>query len=308
VHIRSLLVLVALGVACAFDSGGEADTEAATSGTSDPTSSSTDATTVSTTATTAMTSDDTDATTATTVSTTMTSDDTDATTTAPSTTDATESADDSSTGSPGACAVDNGGCDPDATCADESGSVKCECNPGFVGPGTACATTPVLPTLRANLPCVGGDCFGAATCTTAATADASVVMTGDADVVYGVTIDLNGVLEHKEYDGGDCDGQWCIGGDPDPSPWNAVTIVVSDPPAEYHPNNGAGGVYEVFPVDEQRVIAIAGGATVSIEIDGDGTCSIDNGQGIVIPGVRPDPDPFNGQFLQIDLVDATIAG
>ena len=90
--------------------------------------------------------------------------------------------------------------------------------------------------------------------------------------------------------------------------WNEVTIIVSDPPGEYHPNAGEGGVFEVFAVDEERTVAIAAGATITIEIDGNGACSIENVDEIVIPGVPPAPEPFDGQFLQLDLVGATIAG
>lgn len=307
--MRASSFLLLFGVACAFDSSGQSGTDGdSTSSSGDTASTSTSPTTTATTATTAMTSDDTDATTSMTSTVTATTDP-DSSGTSPATTDdpTTETTDDTEATGPSPCDVDNGGCDPDATCGDIEGSIKCSCNPGFVGPGTVCATTPVMPTLRANLPCTGGDCAGATTCTTAGSVDEGVVMAGEDGVTYGVQLAVKGVLEHQEYDG-ECDGQWCIGGDPAPNPWNEVTIVVSDPPGEYHPNFGDAGVYEVFAVDEQRTIAIAAGATITIEIDGNGTCSIENFTAIVIPDVPPDPQAFDGQFLQLDLVGATIAG
>lgn len=304
-HARFLPLLLA---ACSFDPSGQGGTgDETTSSSGEASSSSTNTTTSTTTVTTAMTSDDTDSTTSMTSSMTATTDP-DSSGTSPATTDdpTTDTTDDSVTTGASSCDADNGGCDPDATCDDSTGSIKCACNPGFVGPGTVCAATPVMPTLRADLPCTGGDCAGAATCTTAGSVDESVVMAGEDGVVYGVQLAVRGVLEHQEYDG-DCDGQWCIGGDPAPNPWNAVTIVVSDPPGEYHPNFGDAGVFEVFAVDEERTVAIAAGASITIEIDGNGTCSIENGTAIVIPGVPPDPQAFDGQFLQLDLVGATIA-
>ncbi len=307
---RALLLTLAVG--CAFDSSGQGSgSDETTSSAGETSSSATTATTDATTATTAMTSGDTDTTTSmtSTMSTTMSTTDPDSSGTDPSTTEdpTTETTEDTATTGASACDVDNGGCDPNATCAEIDGSIKCTCDVGFVGPGTLCAATPVMPTLRAEMPCTGGECAGGSTCFTDNDIDESVVMNGDPGVTYGVLLAVRGVLEHQEYDG-QCDGQWCVGGNAPLNPWNEVTITISDPPAEYHPNNGAAGVFEVFAIDEERTVAITAGATITITIDGNGSCSIDNSQAIVIPGVPPDPQPFDGQFLQLDLLDATIAG
>ncbi len=37
-----------------------------------------------------------------------------------------------------ACAVNNGGCDANATCSESGGAVQCQCRPGFVGDGIIC--------------------------------------------------------------------------------------------------------------------------------------------------------------------------
>lgn len=39
----------------------------------------------------------------------------------------------------GACAIDNGGCSPDADCIDMAGTALCACKPGFTGDGLTCA-------------------------------------------------------------------------------------------------------------------------------------------------------------------------
>lgn len=297
--MRSVLPFaLVVGLGCRFDSSGLA-VESSTGTTSSESGSTTTNSTVAPTSTAADTIGD-------------ASDESAPTTTTNGTdTSAGTSADSGSTGSTGsgpACTVDDGGCDPDATCDNGEPAAQCTCNPGFVGDGSVCATTPVLPTLRAELPCTGIQCFGGSTCYTDGEVDAAVVLAGELGVTYEVTLAVRGVLEQKEYPGGRCDGLWCVGGEPDGGPWNAVTIAVSDPPAEYHPNAGMAGLYEVFAIDYERTIPIAAGATITVTIDGYGTCSINNDQGLGIPGVPPDPEIFDGQFLQVDLVDATLPG
>lgn len=46
---------------------------------------------------------------------------------------------------PFGCAVDNGGCHPDAVCSAAHGTVICTCRPGFVGDGERCDPAPDLP-------------------------------------------------------------------------------------------------------------------------------------------------------------------
>ena len=37
-----------------------------------------------------------------------------------------------------ACASNNGGCSPSATCTDTHGTITCKCKPGFKGNGLTC--------------------------------------------------------------------------------------------------------------------------------------------------------------------------
>lgn len=59
------------------------------------------------------------------------------------------------------CSVNNGGCDPNATCASASGSVTCTCKPGFDGDGGTCADVDECETDN-------GGCSPEATCTNTA--------------------------------------------------------------------------------------------------------------------------------------------
>jgi hypothetical protein len=54
------------------------------------------------------------------------------------------------------CKTNNGGCDPNASCTDNSGTAACACNTGYTGDGTTCTLDPCLTN--------NGDCDPNATC------------------------------------------------------------------------------------------------------------------------------------------------
>jgi hypothetical protein len=206
------------------------------------------------------------------------------------------------------CAVDNGGCAAEATCTADGDAVTCACNPGFVGDGLVCATAPSFETLRVNLGCdAHDDCGGPVTCTTAALVQADAPLGGDPDVAYEVTLRIRGVVEVTTYDDGDCDGFWCVGGTGVGAPWNEVTLRVDAPLADYHPNAGEAGTLSLFALDEERTVTMMGGAELTLRMDGNGTCTIANDDDVVVPDIPPAPQAFDGQFVQIDLVSATVA-
>lgn len=54
----------------------------------------------------------------------------------------------------GVCAINNGGCSPDALCMDIGGVAACQCMPGFTGTGQACAACTVCDVTQfATVPC-----------------------------------------------------------------------------------------------------------------------------------------------------------
>lgn len=122
-----------------------------------------------------------------------------------------------------------------------------------------------------------------------------------------MTLRIRGVVEPTTYANGRCDGAWCVGGTAIGAPWNEFTLESEDPVIRYHLNQGEAGSLELFVIDEMRTITVPGGTTLSLRIDGNGTCSVNNDQELVVPNVEPAPSPFDGQFVQVDLVSAAIA-
>jgi hypothetical protein len=206
-----------------------------------------------------------------------------------------------STGAGDPCAVDNGGCDDDATCSiDDHGEVVCTCHEGFEGDGSECTVVPALEMLRWELPC--GVDLGL-TCSADMNAMDSAVLVGEPGVIYAVELRIRGVLEQKAYSGGMDDGFWYEGGDPVfDAGWNATSLVISDPPQVFRYNNGPSSVWECVLVDVTRTVYVTAGATVSISVDTGNAIIVDNDSGVVVPDVDPAPEAFDGQFAQVDIV------
>jgi hypothetical protein len=209
-----------------------------------------------------------------------------------------------SSGPPDPCAVDNGGCDEDATCSiDDDGEIECECPDGFDDDGEECTVVPALEVLRWELPCT--DDLGA-TCTAATTASDSAVLVGETGVLYDVELRVRGVLEQKAYVGGVDDGLWYQGGDPLPDAgWNSTELAISDPAQIYRYNNGPSSVWECVEVDITRSVKVLAGATITISVANDNGIIITNDTEIVVPDVDPAPGAFDGQFAQLEAVSIT---
>lgn len=129
---------------------------------------------------------------------------------------------------------------------------------------------------------------------------------GVAGVTYLVTVRVRGVVEQNSYLGGTADGYFYVGGAEDNPGWNVYRLDVSAPAQHYFFNAGSSGILHCFAVDYQRVISIEGGADLTLladAMDGVQVRNIDSGgTPIVVPNIPPDPQPFDGQFLQFDVV------
>lgn len=230
------------------------------------------------------------------------------TTTSATTVEATGSdGPDATTTGADACAVDNGGCDPNAECVDIGGQVECACKPGWEGDGLACASNASLETLRIENPCVGTTTTCNTTaCTSAAPMKDTKTFEGTPGVVYAATLRIRGVVEEKSYSGGVATGHWYEGGTPEGDPWNVYWLEMGG--TDHHLNAGDSWNLVCVGLDYQHTINVEGGTTLSLSsADPDG-CQIRNrnsfGQPIFVPGIPPAPGTFDGQFLQIDLVSA----
>lgn len=214
------------------------------------------------------------------------------------TTDAT------TTGVEGPCA--EAMCAAEASCDDGSGVAVCTCNDGFFGDGQTC-TALELPVLRVELPCLAGGC-GDPGCQMQETAAAAATLVGDPTVVYDVTLRFRGVVEQNEYVGPGQDGFFHPNAAPPAPGWNEFRLQVPEPAGTYYLNSGATGVLQCFELDMQHTIAVRGGEELALSANnGFDSCGVLNmdaqGQPVVVPGIPPAPSAFDGQFIQIDVVD-----
>ena len=126
---------------------------------------------------------------------------------------------------------------------------------------------------------------------------------GKRGVLYQVTLHVRGVVEPKNFIGGDVQFEhFQTGGEPVKNDYNFYSIAVSDPAATYTVNRNAEKVgHYTFPIDYHVTIPIRGGATVTMGAYDSNDVAIANHQRHVVAGLPPAPQPFDGQFFAIDV-------
>jgi hypothetical protein len=125
---------------------------------------------------------------------------------------------------------------------------------------------------------------------------------------YQVTLRFRGVVEPMMYKDGKMDGDYFyIGGEPNNGTYNIYKISVSSPPAHYFLNRQDKVGHRIFKIDYTKTIEIDGEATVTFFGDGQNGRLISNFEKLVVPEVPPAPKPFNGQFVQVNVVDVVEA-
>jgi hypothetical protein len=210
------------------------------------------------------------------------------------------------------CAVNDGGCDVNATCTSSAGNALCACNAGYVGDGRSCLDVAgSLSGLRWELPCTGPP-SGNNVCATIPPVETSTVLGGLPGIDYDVTLRFRGVIEEKTYSGGTNDGAYFqIGGTFDPSGFNVYEFEVSDPSEHYYVNRGSSDIYYCFGIDYSATVRVQSGATVTLRANAYDGAEIANedsaGVPIVIPDIPPAPSPYDGQFVQMDVVSIRLA-
>src|SRR3954463_10243162 len=121
---------------------------------------------------------------------------------------------------------------------------------------------------------------------------------------YQVTLRFRGVVEPMMYKDGKQVGEYFyVGGEPNNATYNIYEIRVSSPESHYYLNRQDKVGHQIFTVDYTQTIEIDGGATVTFHGDGQNGRLITNFKKLVVPGIPPAPQPFNGQFIQVDVVD-----
>jgi hypothetical protein len=125
---------------------------------------------------------------------------------------------------------------------------------------------------------------------------------------YKVTLRFRGVVEPMMYKGGKMDGDYFyIGGEPNNNTYNIYKLTISAPASHYFLNRQDKVGHKIFTIDYTKTIEIDGGATVTFLGDGQNGRLVSNFAKLVVPDVAPAPKVFNGQFVQVNVVDVVEA-
>jgi hypothetical protein len=126
---------------------------------------------------------------------------------------------------------------------------------------------------------------------------------------YKVTLRFRGVVEPMMYKGGKMDGDYFyVGGEPNNATYNIYKISVSSPEQHYFLNRQDAVGHRIFTIDYTKTIEIDGGAKVTFFGDGQNGRLISNFDKLTVKDVSPEiKQPFNGQFVQMDVVEVKVA-
>ncbi len=180
---------------------------------------------------------------------------------------------------------------------------------GGSGGASLATTMSVLDGLRVELPCgphLSNPTWGCPT----TSSSSIVVVGGDAGTTYQVTLRVRGVVEQNGYFNGAQDGYFYTAGVASNAGWNEARLDVSAPMQHFFLNAGATDIPYCFGVDYAVTIPIQGGATVRLVNDGkDGAQVInidDQGNPISLGTIAGFTQPYDGQWLQLDVVNVTL--
>jgi hypothetical protein len=127
---------------------------------------------------------------------------------------------------------------------------------------------------------------------------------GESGKRYKVTLRVRGVVEPMMYkDGQQVGERFYIGGAPNNATYNIYKLTVSSPAAHFFFNRDDKVGHRIFTIDYTATIEIDGGATLTFHGDGQNGHMITNFAKLVVPGIPPAPKPFNGQFIQLNVID-----
>ncbi len=152
----------------------------------------------------------------------------------------------------------------------------------------------------------------------------STTLAGTPGQTYAVTLHFRGVAEMRTYVEDDAGapqntgamgvanaqffvsgGGWLADG------FNVYELDVSDPPGVYFVNSGVSHLENVWWLDNTATIAIKAGATVTLTANSLDSFEVANVNGmdggpVLVPGVPPYPQAYDGQFIQMDVVSVEV--
>ena len=169
-----------------------------------------------------------------------------------------------------------------------------------------CEVAAQLDGLRWALPCTGPT-ERDDVCQTLPGLDQTTRLEGAPGTRYDVTVRFRGVVETKAYPGGIGDGLVSFGGRPSDTAWNLYELRIGSPARRIFLNAGPDRAYACVPLDATLTIPIDVGSTVRLLARAYDDRQIPNrdasGRPIVVSGVPPAPAPFDGQFIQMDVLE-----
>jgi len=201
--------------------------------------------------------------------------------------------------------ADNGACPTDQMCI----AGICRGSDFAPGDAPADAASPLfaLGGQRWLSPCVGSAGSGSnSLCPCADSAQTQIVTLTGLSTVYQVTVHIRGVVELAPYAGGSADAttRFYTGGAVNNSFGNIYEMSVSSPMAHYFINNQGATTGGLSAIDYMAELAIAGNAVVTFTTNGQDGEEAANSTGLTVPGVTTNPQPYDGQFAQLDVISA----
>ncbi|MEP7049604.1 MAG: hypothetical protein ABJB12_04595 [Pseudomonadota bacterium] len=217
-------------------------------------------------------------------------------------------------GASGAASGGSGGNAGSGGTAGASGASGGGSSAGASGAGGLLAIASSFDKFRFECPCIDANHFGLdkpENCDNAASVDRqtfSKKLAGDANVVYDVKLHVRGDTEPNTYVLGKLDPnmRFYVGGETSTAGYTAYMLTVADPPQVYFFNYNPSTSHIHFKIDYEVSIPMRGGTALKFEVNGGK--SVPDGHGVsnrdqlVVPGIAPDPDPYNGQLVQFDVV------
>lgn len=126
---------------------------------------------------------------------------------------------------------------------------------------------------------------------------------GNPGTVYEVTLRVRGLVEPSSYPGGVVDGSFVVGGAPVPeSHVLTLQLGVAAPKQDYFFNNHDYIGDEVYKIDYNAVVMIEGGSMLTFTAVDANADQPKNYHEYVVAGVAPAPLPFDGEFIQFNVV------
>ncbi len=149
-------------------------------------------------------------------------------------------------------------------------------------------------------------------CGTGAGGSKTAAVTGTTGKSYEIAFRVRGVVEQKQYNNTTAGGAtgtnasfFIAAGTPNGDGWNVVALGVSAPVGRVYFNAGASNHSYSDGLDYHATLRANAGATLTLAVDprdGLEAPNVDNGgTPIVVPGIAPAPNPFDGQFIQLDV-------